>query len=148
MAVDFSNLLNTKVDDIKAPPVLPEGTYKGLITKYDLRESAQKKTPGVQFHVQLREAGKDVDKEAFEALGPVDLSKKTVYVDYWLTEESLIRVKQMLQSLGISTTGRTLGAAFEDTRMLECLVSIEKEMDREDPTIVRNRARKIMGIEE
>ena len=51
--VDFSALLSKPADEIKRPPALPAGTYKGIIKTHKFDESSEKKTPYVRFDVKF-----------------------------------------------------------------------------------------------
>lgn len=118
MATDFSNLLSTKVDDIKRPPVRPAGTYHGVIASYAFGESPQKKTPFVRFTCTNIQPGDDIDPETLKDAGgaPIDLSKWKPTVDYYITPDALFRLKDLIEGLKIPSEGRSLNEVLPETR--------------------------------
>lgn len=108
---NFNELLQIPADSIKKPPTLPAGTYFGLIKggaggkDYEFGESKEKKTPFVRYFLSLTEAGQDVDPGQ---LAEVDLTKKVLRKDFYLTPDSMFRLKDFIASTGVSTAGRTL----------------------------------------
>jgi len=103
---NFSHLLRKPVSDAKKPPVLPEGTYYGQITKHDLGESAQKKTPFLQWSGTYTHAEDSVDLRD-EAGEPIVLEGKRFQFSHYLTEDSLYRLREFLESCGLETEGRS-----------------------------------------
>ena len=61
--VDFTSLLEKKLDDVEAPALLPQGSYVMTIAGYRTGESAKKKTPYVEFDLKISSAMDDVDQE-------------------------------------------------------------------------------------
>jgi Protein of unknown function (DUF669) len=145
MAVDFSKLLQVDAGEIKRPPALPEGTYRGFIDKREFKESSEKKTPYVQYTIQLREATEDVDPAGLEG---IEVTKKTLYKDYYLTEQAMWRLTEMLTSLGIPLKGRKLEEVIDEALKQEVMVKVAQEMDRREPTAPpRNVVETLAGVE-
>jgi len=109
MAVDFKALLAKPTDSIEKPKALPGGTYTGSVGKFEFGESKEKKTPYVRFALSLASAGEDVDQDL---LTGIDLSKKSLRKDFYLTPDSEYRVLEFAQSLGHDTAGKSLGEAI------------------------------------
>ena len=64
----FSDVLKTKAADVEAPPLVPVGTYTGVImpgTKIDEEKGT------AEFFVKLMSAREDVDQESLTAVGGV-----------------------------------------------------------------------------
>lgn len=111
MPTEMMDLLRKPMNEIERPKLLPAGTYYGIIKSHELGKSTQKKTPFVRFHVALTGAGEDVDQELLEG---IELAKKILRRDFFLTEDALFRVKDFLASLGIEVEGRSLGECIPE----------------------------------
>lgn len=104
---NFSNILEQKVDSIERPPLLPMGTYMGIITKHEFGKSKEKQTPFVEFYVRLQAGLEDVDPAALAQIK--ELGKRELRVTHYLTEDAAYRLRDFLEkTLRINCTGRTL----------------------------------------
>jgi hypothetical protein len=130
MTVDFSALLSTPMDDIKRPPPLPAGNYLGRVTKYEFLESTEKKTPFVRYSVSVESAGSDIDPAD---LTDIDLSKKQLRSDFYLTPDALYRLTEFLEGLGIEKTGRTLAEAIPEAIGISVAFTVTQRMNTRDP---------------
>lgn len=101
---NFGALLDRPAADIERPKPLPQGSYtcvvKGL-PRYD--KSSKKHTEFVEFTLQPLTAGDDVDQEDLAAMGGI--MNKTIRATYYVTEDSLWRLKKFLEDLGIEESG-------------------------------------------
>jgi|EndMetStandDraft_8_1072994.scaffolds.fasta_scaffold146964_2 hypothetical protein len=125
-APDFSQLLKTNLDTVKKPPTLPAGTFHGRISKYEFGESAEKKTPYLRLHLQLLSPGADIASEDMrDSEGvSIDLAKRQMRKDYYLTEDAMYRLKEFIESCGISTAGRSLDVTIPELLNAPVLVGI------------------------
>jgi hypothetical protein len=111
-APNLASLLNKPADDVKRPVALPDGTYYGIIQGHEFIESSQKKTPGVQYNIQVTHPHEDVDMSDYvdektgEALDPREKKMKTIF---YLSEGALFMFTDFVESLGIETSGRSIG---------------------------------------
>jgi len=121
MAVNFQSLLSKPVDQIKEPAPLPAGTYTGSIKSYKYDESREKKTPYVRFEIGLTGPGADISPDE---VAEIDLTKKVMRRDYYLTEDALFRLKQLFDTCGIDYAGRSLAEVIPDLVHAEVLVAI------------------------
>lgn len=124
---DFTQLLTRPLNDIKRPDTLPQGTYHGTILNYQIDESKEKKTPYVRFNCRIDGPGDDVPAEMLQkadGTGAIDLSKKKVHSDFYLTDDSYYRIVEALQSMGIDTTDRDLSQTLPETLNQPVLLSI------------------------
>jgi hypothetical protein len=121
MAVDFKSLLSKPSDSIEKPKLLPEGTYTGMIAKYEYAESKEKKTPYVRFLVRLTGFGEDIDPT--DQVG-IDLSKRELRKDFYITEDALHRLKTFWETCGIDGRGRTLSEIIPDLIQAEVMVTV------------------------
>lgn len=128
MATNFANLLNTKVDDVKRPEILPQGTYFGTIARFEPVESGQKKTPGIRFSGKYSHPGDDVDTNEL-AEKEIELSKRNWNYTFWLGEDNaqLWRVAEFLEALGIDASGMSLGAALPQTQGKMVQISVVQQ---------------------
>lgn len=132
MTVDFKKLLSEPVnEEAKRPPSLPAGTYYGTITKHEVGESANKKTPYIRFFVQLTTAGEEHDPES---LAGVDLMKRQMRRDYYLTEDALYRLHEVMSSCDVSVVGRSLGESLPEMQGKDVIVTVNARPNKDDPT--------------
>lgn len=104
---DFSQILSKPVDNIAKPKAIPAGTYHGMAIAHELLESQKNKTPFVRYTVKLTAAGEGVDASALDG---IDISKKQLRKDFFLTEDSQYRLVEAIESCGVQKTGMSLGA--------------------------------------
>lgn len=96
---DFSSLLRKPMAEAKRPPALPVGDYQGVIKSYELGDNNRQKTPYVRFHVGLMGWPDSVAED--ERTG-VDLSKKQLRRDFYLTPDADWRLAEFLKSCGVA----------------------------------------------
>jgi hypothetical protein len=101
MALDFSKLLQKPAAEAKKPPVLPPGTYTGVIKKWSPGESSTKKTPFIRFDIGLTDWPDDVEEQDKEG---IDLSTRSTRVEFYLTDDATYRLSEFIASLGIDLT--------------------------------------------
>jgi hypothetical protein len=92
---DFNALLNRSSEDAARPVVLPVGTWDCMVSDYKLGESAQKKTPFVEFIFNVIAPGEDIEPEALEGL---DYNGKTLRDTFYLTEGAEFRLSDFLKN--------------------------------------------------
>lgn len=109
---NFGALLDKPSSEIEKPKPLPIGTYicvvKGL-PRFD--KSSKKQTEFVEFTLQPLAAHDDVDQEALQAMG--GFANKTIRATYYITEDSLWRLKEFLDHLGIEGEDESLRQRIE-----------------------------------
>lgn len=128
MAVDFANLLSVNLDTVEKPKPWPVGTYHGVLLKYEAKSSKEKETPMIEFTVQVQTPGDDVDPES---LVGVDLTKRPFRKNYFLTADASWRLKALLSSLGISTTGRTFNETLPETVGEPIMISVIQKPNKD-----------------
>lgn len=144
MSVDFKALLSKPTDTIERPLPWPAGTYFGIVKGYELVESKQKKTPGVQYNFTITGAGPDIPQDDLEG---IDLSKRAFRTTFWLTPDSEYRLKEFIQSLGIPTAGRTFGELLPECNSQEVVLEITQR-NSDDGTEIFNDVNKVKGTAE
>lgn len=104
--VDFTSILSKTGADIEAPAVIPAGSYDMTVVGFATGESAKNKTPYVEIETKILAPRDDVDPAEFAKVkNPQERSFKT---KFWLTEDSLFRLKDFLIKLGFETENRSL----------------------------------------
>lgn len=126
MATDFSQLLDIDSDSIKRPPVKPPGTYHAVIAQTSFGKSAQKGTPFCKLHFSGVTPGDDVDQDMCkeEDGTPIDFSKWKPTFDFYLTADSMYRIKEFMDSLNIPSSGRKIGERIPEMRNLPVLLTV------------------------
>lgn len=149
MAVNFNALLSKPADEVKRPVAKPAGTYLGTVKEYKFEESRQKKTPYCRFVVQNIMPGEDVDQAALQGTpesGPIDLSKWNPHRDFYLTDDSLYRLKDFLESCKIDTKGRTFGEMVPEVKGKSVMLTVTQRPS-EDGTQLFNDITDMKGAE-
>lgn len=123
MVVNVKALLDRPVESAKKPSTKPPGAYSGVIASFKFDESSRKKTPFVRLTVKNCQPlvnGKDgtpaIPPEALleEDGTPMDLTKWSPYEDYYLTEDALYRVRELMESCGINIKGRSFSVTIPE----------------------------------
>src|SRR5260221_13062928 len=110
--VDFSTLLRKPAGEAKKPPALPIGDYPGVIKSYELGDQNKNKTPYVRFHVSLLGWADSIPESERQA--DLDLSKRQMRRDYFLTEDALWRLDELLRGIGVKMEGRSYEETLPD----------------------------------
>lgn len=121
-ATSFESILDTPADQVERPKPLPAGTYAAIVKGMpEHGVSAQKKTPFVKFTYVLTDAFEDVDADELAALltdkdGQVEpIGTKSIKDTYYTTPDSLFRLTDALEAMGIDLDGKTVRAALDET---------------------------------
>jgi hypothetical protein len=101
---DFSQLLRKPAGEAKRPPPLPLGDYPGVIKSQEVGDNNRNKTPYVRFGLVLTEWPDSIPQS--ERPEGVDLNKRQIRKDFYLTEDSLWRLDEFIRSCGIDPEGR------------------------------------------
>ena len=134
---DFTQLLSKPLNDVKRPPLLPSGSYYGVIRSWEPGESSQKKTPFVRFNVAMTHPADDVDTGEMKSRG-IDTSviaKKQMHQDFYITADAEYRLKEFYETLGISDVeSRTHQSCLPETLGKAVICDVTERPNREDPT--------------
>ena len=101
--VDFNSILNKKVNEVEAPAQLPVGSYLMTPVSYQFGTSQKQQTPFIKFELGVISAGEDVDPEALSKVK--NLQEKKVNTTFYITEDSLFRIKDFLEKCGVDVSG-------------------------------------------
>lgn len=101
--VDFSSLLKKPAGEAKKPPALPAGDYHGIIKQFELGDQNKNRTPYVRLSLGFLDWPTTADDES--KVG-IDLAKRQMRRDYYLTDDALWRLDELIRGLGIEGGGR------------------------------------------
>lgn len=128
---DFANLLSKPLDEVKRPQAIPAGTYNAMIKSYEAAESKEKKTPYIRFHFTITGPGADVNAADLDG---VDLSKKQLRRDFFITPDAEYRLKEFIESCHIDTRGRTFQSTLPDMVNQPVLLEVVQRLNKDRPT--------------
>lgn len=120
MAFNFREALSVRSDEIERPKPLPVGHYYATIRGHEFNVSKQRQTPFVRFLLAVTEAADDVDPSEIEG---IDLSRRELRKDYYITPAAKFRLADMLDSV-IGQPNRTLDERLPDTRGQRVLIQV------------------------
>lgn len=130
MATNFNHLLSKPADDVKRPPLLPAGTYHGRVSSHKFDESANKKTPYCRYQIDIQSAGADIEPSMMDG---IDLSKRQLRKDFYLTDDALWRLKDFLVSCGIPSHGRSMAEMVPDAINQPVILSVtQRKVENSD----------------
>lgn len=139
-AAQFSDILDTPSSDVERPKPLPQGSYlcvvKGL-PRHDV--SSQKKTPFVEFTLQPLEAREDVYADDLEAMGGI--ADKTIRATYYLTNESVFRLKDFLDHCGAGDDTMTLRDRIDEAPNCQVVAFVKHRASQDGQSIYAELAK-------
>ena len=139
---DFRELLAKPMDDVKRPPALPAGVYHGVVSNHEFGTSSRKQTPFVRYTYTLQSL-----HEGDEAnLEGIDLSKRNPASTFYITEDALYRLKDFLESVGVSVGGRAVSECIPEAMNARVLVTITQR-NSEDGKEIYNDVASVRGEE-
>lgn len=148
--INFRDLLAKPADKIKKPRPLPAGTYRGVIKSKAFDVSRNKGTPFVRLTLQPSMAEADILPEDLlesDGITPINISAKTLRIDFYLTDDAQYRVIDLANSLAIPTEGRSLGEIIEDLPNNNVLMSVVQTPSQVNPEEIFNNVQKIIAAD-
>lgn len=105
----FEEIMKRPGSAIQAPQAYPVGTYHCIVDgPAEPGKSSQKQTDFWRFRFKVVGIDKDVDAKA---AAEQQIVGKVIAAEYYVTEDAVWRLKEMLQNLGIT--------GLDDTKNLE-----------------------------
>lgn len=139
---DFRDILSKPIESVEKPRALPAGTYHGRIDKYALGESREKKTPQCDVFLTILAPGDDVPAEMLEG---VKYQGKTVRKTYYLTDDSLYRFRELLESIhGDEAKGRTLHELLPGLVQSNVIMEVTQRPNDREPGSFFNDVGKVL----
>ena len=122
---NFASILDQKAEDVKAPPLLPTGSYLTVVQGLpETGQSSKKQTDFFKFTHRIVQPLDDVDHDELEAAFPEGVAGKTVANTFYLTENSLFMLKQFVENCGIDMTGKTMRQCVDELPNCEVVINI------------------------
>ncbi len=145
--IDFTQLLDSRVDKAERPKPLPVGTYLLRITALPQQVSSRDKgTPGMTYIYKVIEAGGDVDQDQ---LAEIDLTKKQIKDTFWITEDAMFRFREFLEKLGLNVEERSFTECLPETPNREIKAYITQTASSKAGDDTRyNNIEKYLSVEE
>lgn len=127
--VDFSSLLKKPAGEAKKPAALDAGNYEGIIKSFEIGDNNKNKTPYVRFH--LGYTGWPNNEPQLDAGGKaIDLSKRAGRRDFYITDEALWRLDDLISALGIDSVGRSYDEVLPETVGKSVIVEVQQYMNQ------------------
>lgn len=142
METNFADILNHNADDIKPPPILPQGSYLTVVRGLPEQITSKNGNTGLRFIHQIV-AAIDVPEEEL-AQFENGVAGKTHRHDMWLTEDSIYfenRLKNFLIHCGIDMGGKSLGAGIDEVPNSQVIIIIGHEQSQDGQRMVSKIAR-------
>lgn len=124
--VDFTTLLRKPAGEAKKPEALYAGDFPGIIKSYEVGDANKNKTPYVRLHLGLTAWPADG-----EPMPDVELAKRQLRRDYFLTDEALWRLDELLTELGIDATGRSYEETIPELVGQQVLIEVQQYMNQQ-----------------
>ncbi len=132
--VNFRELLKQPTDAAERPKALAVGHYVGTIKGHEFGLSKQKQTPFVRFFLTPEEEYTDV---ADGANAGIDLSKRDLRRDFYLTPTALYRLSDFLDAVLGKQTGRSFDVRIPETRGVRVMFQVTQR-ENDEKTEVYN----------
>jgi hypothetical protein len=151
MAADFSQLLSVPLDSIKKPPILPAGDYPGIIKQYELGDANKNKTPYIRFNLVPTDWAVTTEDTWLDSEGAshsksdVDLSKRQFRRDYFLTQDALWRLTDLMKGCGLELAGKQIQDVLPELIGCQVLIEIQQYLSEKSGEF-GNQVGKVVGV--
>lgn len=153
--VDFTQFASKPAGEAKRPPVLPADDYLGIVKSFELGDENANHTPYVRFAIGLLDWGPNVPDE-WPIAAPdgtvqdisksdIDLSKRQMRRDYYITDEALWRLDEFIRSCGVEPSGRSYGEIIPELIGKQVTVKIEQYLNKRTNEI-GNQVGQLIGL--
>lgn len=147
---DFTHLLRKPSGQAAKPAALPVGDYPGVIASFEYGDANKNKTPYVRLQLKPVDWPADMpegDKEQQLPDGtsrPIELGKRTLRRDFYLTEDALHRLDDLIRSCGIEP-GRMYDEIIPELQGKDVIIEI-KQRPSQDGEEMFNDVGKVTGV--
>lgn len=139
---DFSTLLKKPAGEAKKPPALPAADYPGVVKSFEYGDNNKNKTPYVRFSIGLTGLAEGVDPSELEG---VDLSKRALRRDYYLTDDALWRLDEFIRSCGVEPSGKSYEEIIPALVGAQVMVEVQQYLNQTNNEI-GNQVGKLLGV--
>jgi hypothetical protein len=133
MAVDFKSMLSKPIGTAERPKAKPNGTYNGVIESFHFDVSSRKKTPFVRFTFSNISPGDDVNQEQLAA-DNIDLSRWKPYTDYYLTDDALFRLQDVMEAIVPNSKGRSYNEVMPEMKGKPVILTAKNDNVEDEQT--------------
>lgn len=124
--VDFSSIARQAAGQSKKPPRLPPGDFPGVIKSFEWGDANKNKTPYVRlmlgftgFPESLPDSWEEFDNETQKSVtvakSDIDLTKRTMRRDFYMTDDSRYRMDEFLKAMGVNCGTPEAPRSYEET---------------------------------
>lgn len=153
MAINFSEVLNKKIDAVERPPLIPIGLYRARVSKIPAQDTiSDGRFDVVDFTLQLLEPV-EVDEDELAAFGPIT-SQTVLHRFMFNTEDqnafdrSLFNLRRFLEDhLRVTDGSDDIKSALDNSVNSECLVQVAHRPDPNDAEIKYVQVRRTAPVE-
>lgn len=132
---NLAAILSKPATDIKPPPLVPMGSYHALIIGLPTPgQSSKQKTDFLEFSFKLVAPLDDVDPEAVETFNAEvegGLAGRVLKEKFYITENSVFMLKQMLENAGIEAEGKSLSQMIDESPNADLVIFINHEASQD-----------------
>ena len=141
---DMRSLLKKPIGDVKRPPPLPAGDYPARIKGFEIGNRNKNKTDYVRFHLTLVDWPTDL---AEEERGGIELGKRQLKRDFYITDDALWRLTDLIKSCGITyVPGQPIEELVPDLIGQEVTAEVQQYLSEKTGEI-RNQIERLFGPE-
>jgi len=120
-ASTFRSLLAQATDAVERPRSIADGHYIGVIKSTEFGVSRQKQTPYLRVNITPEEETDDVAEDA--NIG-IDLTKRELRRDFYITPQALYRLSDMLDAVLGKQAGRSFDERIPELRGVRVLFGV------------------------
>jgi hypothetical protein len=140
---DFSNMLRKPAGEAKKPKALPIGDYEGVVKSYELGDSNKNKTPYLRVTLVLTAWPQQFT--AVDIPEDVELSKRQLRKDIYITEDALWRLDELIRSCGIIPNGRPYEEVLPELIGQPVMVDVRHYINQQSGE-VGNSVESVVGV--
>jgi hypothetical protein len=145
MANQISDILDKPSTSVDRPKPLPVGEYAWIVVGMPRHDkSKEKQTPFVEFRVRCISALESVDEEALNEWAAKSdgtmraLNEFETRLTFYTTPDSLYRLQDFLDHLGVADDEKTTRQCLDDTPNCQFIGSITHSASRDGESIYAN----------
>lgn len=124
--VDFSSIAKQAAGQAKKPPRMPPGDFPAVVKSFEWGDANKNKTPYVRLNIgftgfpaDLPEEWEEFDNEAQKSVtvkrSDIDLSKRQMRKDFYMTDDSRYRMDEFLKLMGVNCGTPDAPRSYEET---------------------------------
>lgn len=136
--MEFTKILNKKLEEIERPPLPPVGTYVMKVTKVpEQMERGDYKI--IEFNFSGIEAMEDVDADELAAFGPVtNVMARRAFMfgdDETSNDRAIFNLKRFLEEHLLVEDAESIQDGLAASPNHQCLVTLAHNQDKNDPEV-------------